>query len=328
MMDFSKYLENLQLNLGNLADLESSKEIQYGHSFKYRRGDEKVTLNVYNGKKGIRLVWQGENKLRKELENFVCAMESAQRTTDVRKHGNGIDEHVVLLLNDDGNLEADFTDGIWAGSDESGKGDFFGPLVLGAVALNGKTAMELKLAGVKDCKLLTDKKILELEPVIKEKAIAYSVLQLKPRFYNQRYAEVVAQGGKLNQLLASGHINALKKVLQQLVDRKLSCEYALVDQFTKSDIVMTPLQQAFPKVVFKQQTKAESNLAVAAASILARAQFLHTMDELAQQLGVGELPKGGSALATEFAQNIADKYGKDALGNFVKLHFANFKRIQ
>lgn len=326
MMDFSKYLDNLQLNLCNLAELESSKPIQYGHSFKYRRGDEKVTVNVYNGKKGIKIVWQGNNGLKEEMEAFTCALKGVSQKQAYTRE-NGVDAQVVFKENSQGDLEAAFTEAIWAGSDESGKGDFFGPLVLGAVALNAKRAMELKLAGVKDCKLLTDKKILELEAVIKEKALAFSVLQLKPRFYNKRYQEVLQKGGRLNQLLASGHINALSQVIDKLKEKQLVCEYALVDQFTDTNIVLAPLKKCYPDIDFRQQPKAESNLAVAAASILARAQFIKTMDELAMQLKITTLPKGGGEGATECAREIAASYGKDVLENFVKLHFANYKRI-
>ena len=67
--------------------------------------------------------------------------------------------------------------------------------------------------------------------------------------------------------------------------------------------------------------------AVAAASVLARARFLRTMEELAQQAGVGELPKGGGEQATACARRLAEKYGKDALREYVKLHFANYKRV-
>ena len=327
-MEFENYLANLEQNLHNLAEQITSKEIQYGHMFQYKRGEEKVTLNVYNGKKGLRLVWQGNNALRQEMEAFVAAMTSAAKSkSKPGAVGDGLDEHITLLKNTEGQLEAGFTDGIWAGSDESGKGDFFGPLVLGAVALNASCALELQGAGVKDCKLLTDKKILELEPIIKEKALAYSVLQLKPKFYNQRYAEVVRQGGKLNQLLASGHINALSRVLEELAAKKLACEYALVDQFTQSNIVLRPLQACFPKVDFRQRPKAESNLAVASASILARAQFLHTMEELAAMVGLAELPKGGGEACTECARRLAAKFGRESLVNLVKVHFANYKRI-
>lgn len=333
-MDFEKYVENIKINLQSLADLEQAKPINYGYQLQFRRDGEKATLCLYNGKKGLRLVWQGNGNLRKELELYAAAMESAQRsgkkqTTTVAAMSKQAEQQVSIVIAKDaaGNAVAEFSPEIWAGSDESGKGDFFGPLVISAVAVNGAAEYALRTAGVKDCKLLTDKKILELEAVIKEKALAYSVLQLKPQFYNKRYADVVAQGGKLNQLLASGHINALSKVLQELEEQGKNCSYALVDQFTTSNIVLRPLHQRFPKVDFTQRPKAESNLAVAAASILARAQFLHTMEELAALAGMPELPKGGGPQTTACAKTIAATLGQEALVNFVKMHFVNYKRI-
>lgn len=332
-MDFQKFIENLELNLNGLAALEVSKPINYGHQLQYRRGAEKVTLCVYNGKKGLRLVWQGNNALRQELELFVAAMDSAGKAAV--KHATMVpgakplakSEPISLKQDSEGNTVVEFAPNIWAGSDESGKGDFFGPLVVSAVALNGEVGYRLQVAGVRDCKLLTDKKILELEPVIKQYALAFSVLQLKPAFYNRRYREIVAQGGKLNQLLTSGHINALSKAIEELEAKDLTCDYALIDQFTQSTSILNALHQRFPKVSFSQRPKAESNTAVAAASILARAQFLRTMEELATMAGVKELPKGGGALATECAKEIAAKLGKEALINFVKIHFVNYERV-
>lgn len=215
------------------------------------------------------------------------------------------------------------TNGLWAGSDESGKGDFFGSLVVAATVVDSTTAVKLQAAGVKDCKLLTDKKILELEDIIKSTVVDYSVLELKPKIYNLRYEQVAVAGGKLNQLLGYGHVAALSQVLE----RQKDCHSALIDQFTQSTVNLKALQQRFPGCSVRQQPKAESNLAVAAASVLARARFLRTMEELAQQAGVGELPKGGGEQATACARRLAERYGKDALRDYVKLHFANYKRV-
>ena len=189
--------------------------------------------------------------------------------------------------------------------------------------MDNTTAAKLQAAGVKDCKLLTDKKILELEDVIKSTVVDFSVLELKPKIYNLRYEQVAAAGGKLNQLLGYGHVAALSQVLE----RQKDCHSALIDQFTQSTVNLKALQQRFPGCSVRQQPKAESNLAVAAASVLARARFLRTMEELAQQAGVGELPKGGGEQATACARRLAEKYGKDALREYVKLHFANYKRV-
>ena len=125
--------------------------------------------------------------------------------------------------------------------------------------MDNTTAAKLQAAGVKDCKLLTDKKILELEDVIKSTVVDFSVLELKPKIYNLRYEQVAAAGGKLNQLLGYGHVAALSQVLE----RQKDCHSALIDQFTQSTVNLKALQQRFPGCSVRQQPKAESNLAVA-----------------------------------------------------------------
>ena len=279
------------------------KPINYGHQLVIEKSSRKLNINVYNGKKGLSIVYSGDSTLKEQavaiLAGNVQAASSMQQAEVERKYT------------------------LWAGSDESGKGDFFGSLVIAAVVVDDTTAGKLQAAGVKDCKLLTDKKILALEDVIKNTVVEFSVLELKPKFYNLRYEQVAAQGGKLNQLLGLGHIAALTQVL----NKQPKCQGALIDQFTTSNAIVRELQGRFPGCHISQQPKAESDLAVAAASVLARAQFLHTMDMLALLAGEDALPKGGSALATEAARRIASRIGKAELRNFVKLHFANYQRI-
>lgn len=304
MSDFTEYLAQLRLTiLGIAEDITAEKEIPYGHQFTAVRGQEKATVTAYNGKKGIRLVVGGSKTtvLYQQLEEKLNG--SAPQSTEKNIGGN-----------------ASFK--VWAGSDESGKGDFFGPLVVAAVIVDDSTAARLRAAGVKDCKLLTDKKILELEHAIMDNVIAYSVLQMKPKVYNFRYEQVAGHGGNLNRLLGLGHIAALTQVL----DKHPACEGALIDQFTPSDEIIRALKQKFPDVYFAQQPKAESNLAVAAASVLARASFLRCMEELSAQAGM-ELPKGGGEAATKCAVQIAEQHGKAALREYVKMHFANYKKI-
>lgn len=299
--DFSAYLAELRDKLNSVAPVSAEKDINYGHQFMVVRGSEKAVLTAYDGKKGRRLVWGGaETELRSALQSAVEG------------------KPVSFLAQDETAWQ-----GMWAGSDESGKGDFFGPLVVAAVIVDDTTAAKLQAAGVKDCKLLSDKKILQLEDVIKETVVDSAVLELKPHIYNMRYEQVKAEGDNLNQLLGYGHIAALSQVLE----RHQECKGALIDQFTRSNAVLKGLQAKFPGMTFKQQTKAESDLAVAAASVLARARFLRSMEELAILAGEEELPKGGSDLATECAKRIAARLGKAELRKFVKLHFANYQRI-
>lgn len=302
MDDFMQYLAELRNKLSEVAAVSAEKDIAYGHQFTMLKGEEKVTLTAYNGKKGRKLVWGGSSG------SLSAALQAAVNGGQVETQDS---------------LQQKQFSGICAGSDESGKGDFFGPLVVAAVAVDNATATKLSAVGVKDCKLLTDKKILELETAIKEIALSYSVLELKPEIYNLRYEQVRKEGGNLNRLLGYGHIAALSKVLQE----QPACSGALIDQFTTSDAVIKALTAKFSAVEFRQQPRAESNIAVAAASILARAQFLHRMDVLSEQAGF-TLPKGGGTAATEAAQQLVNQYGKDALRGYVKLHFANYAKLK
>lgn len=299
--DFSAYLAELREKLNSVAPVVEEKDVPYGHQFKVAQGNEKAVLTAYDGKKGRRLVWGGsETALRSNLQSAVEG------------------KPISFLAQDENAWQ-----GMWAGSDESGKGDFFGPLVVAAVIVDDTTAAKLQAEGVKDCKQLSDKKVLQLEEVIRNNVIDSVVLELKPHIYNMRYEQVKAEGDNLNQLLGYGHMAAIS----QVIARQPQCKGALIDQFTTSTMVLKGLKAKFPKLTFKQQPKAESDLAVAAASVLARAKFLRSMKELAVLAGEDELPKGGGELATECAKKLAERLGKEALRNFVKLHFSNYQKV-
>ena len=305
MLVFKEYVDDIRIKLQQVAEVASEKDIQYGHQLVFVRGEEKVTVSVYYNKKNqFRLVWpNSKNSLCIELmEHLGFGGQSAQ------EQGARIEDSGLK----------DFKD-CWAGSDESGKGDFFGPLVVAAVAVNNETANALTLAGVRDCKELTDKKVLELETVIKEKALAYSVLELLPEQYNLRYAQLK----NLNTLNASGHFHALKNVLTAVPQ----AEGALIDQFLKDDIILKELRKVFPGKRFMQRPRAEENIAVGAASVLARAQFIRSMEKLAEEAGVGPLPKGSGPVQATVAREIAAKFGKESLTKFVKTHFVTYKEV-
>ena len=313
--EFKHYLQAVHDKISAVLDITKEKDINYGHQFVVELCQAKLTLNIYNGKKGLSYVFSGDSALEGKVRGLLG--ESKQSS---RSEGDFASSDVRV---DDAAGASALPRGKWAGSDESGKGDFFGPLVVSAVVVDDSTAAKLAAAGVKDCKLLTDKKILQLEDVIKSTVVDFSVLELKPKVYNLRYKQVLAQGGKLNQLLGYGHVAALSQVLERHED----CHAALIDQFTTSLVNVRELTRRFPNCVVKQQPKAEVNLAVAAASVLARARFLRTMAELAEAAGEATLPKGGGAQATACARRLADRLGKAELVNFVKLHFANYARI-
>lgn len=302
--DFNAYIAGIAQEFKANSINTEEKPLQYGRQLVLTSGSDKTTLSVYNGKKGLKLVWSGKNAAFTDKCKNILMQENAA----------GADYRLLK----------DFPDfrGIWAGSDESGKGDFIGPLVVAAVICDEKSAAKLFNIGVKDCKIVSDKDVLQLREQIEQTAVSTSVLALTPKMYNYRYAQIKAAGQNLNHLLSSGHAAALCAALAKCPQ----CNYALVDRFAVNNNICGMVHAKFPDVNVVQMPKAEADIAVAAASVLARAEFLRIMAGLEKQAGM-PLPKGGGAAATDCARMLAQKFGKDALNNFVKLHFANYKRI-
>lgn len=201
------------------------------------------------------------------------------------------------------------------GSDESGKGDCFGPLVVAALYLPQKEIDRVREWGVRDGKQLNESQIFSLE----EKLIShysYSICTLLPAEYNARYAQV----RNLNQLLATLH----RQVLSQLYAQNPSCEYLFVDQFaTGIDLHSWLPEQS--KVHLIQKTGGERFPAVAAASILARAQFLRSLKQLSSQFGLS-LPRGAvSAPIHSAGRQFLSDWGKERLAEVAKIHFRPVK---
>lgn len=163
------------------------------------------------------------------------------------------------------------------GIDESGKGDYFGPLVIAAVFIDATTQGELKLIGARDSKKLSDGRVLEMAPDIKT-ICPHSIIAIGPQKYNELYAKIK----NLNRLLAWGHA----KALENLLERGVTCERAISDQFGDERLILNALQEKGRTIVLEQRTKAESDLAVAAASILARAEFLIRLKRLSGEVAL------------------------------------------
>ena len=317
MIDFSSYLENIRQRLYTLPNVVvKDKELPYGRQFQVVAGDEKVILSVYKGKKGISTVWGGQEGLLMDSAMAAISSSSSKKSPDTNILNSEIKESISLLENCAG------FNGVWVGSDESGKGDFFGPLVVAAVLVDTTIAEELIKAGVKDCKILTDKEVQRLAPIIKNLAPINVVLALKPDMYNYRYEQLRLEKKNLNHLLSNGHISAIRKAVLQRTD----CKYALVDQFSIHSGIREALESEFPDLIVVEQKRAEADIAVAAASVLARERFLTLMAELSILAGRA-LPKGGGETATAQAQEIKNKFGIKILEKLVKKHFSNYKKI-
>jgi ribonuclease HIII len=201
-----------------------------------------------------------------------------------------------------------------AGVDESGKGDFFGPLVIAAVFVDDHSKDKLLKIGVKDSKKIkNDVKISKLATEIRKIVSGrFANVAIGPESYNRLYDKI----GNLNRLLAWGHARAIENIVEKVPD----CKWVLSDKFGNERLIKDALMKKGGKIELRQKTKAESDIAVAAASILARDEFVRRIRELGVQIGT-VLPKGAGVNVDEAAKNIVDKLGRDKLASVAKMHF-------
>ena len=207
------------------------------------------------------------------------------------------------------------------GVDESGKGDFFGPLVIAGVCVNSDTAPLLRQLGVCDSKQInSSKKIETLARGIRQiVGTACTVVMLKPETYNRLYDEI----GNLNRLLAWGHARVIENLLTAVPD----CPRMLSDKFGNEQLIRRALMSRGRTIRLDQQVRAESDVAVAAASILARDGFLYGMKQLSEQLEF-ELPRGAGPQVQQLARTLFQAKGSEIFRQCAKLHFKTFAEIQ
>jgi ribonuclease HIII len=199
------------------------------------------------------------------------------------------------------------------GIDESGKGDFFGPLVIAGVHVHLDLARQFKEIGITDSKRISsDKRIRDLAAAIRKSGAAQSVVTIGPDRYNALFQKI----GNLNRLLAWGHA----RVIENLCALRPECPRALSDKFADVRVLQRALMEKGRNIVIDQRTKAESDYAVAAASILAREKFIDWLHAAEKRLGVF-LPRGVSASVKEAAKKIAESGGREALAAVAKMHF-------
>lgn len=202
------------------------------------------------------------------------------------------------------------------GVDEAGKGDYFGYLVI-AAAYVGDEESRLKAMGVKDSKKLSDTTVAMLAKEIK-KLCKYDIVKISPEKYNQLYKKFGPKG--LNKLLAWGHARAIENMLA-----KVKCELVITDKFGEERFVNEALMEKGKSVKIEQRINGERDIAVAAASILARDEFLRTLRALGREIGY-VLPKGATHVE-DAARELVKKYGKQILDYATKTHFKITKRV-
>ncbi len=207
----------------------------------------------------------------------------------------------------------------WIGTDEAGKGDYFGPLVVAAVYVDTACRQILSTLGITDGKKLSNRRIRHLAELMHndyEKHVV--VIEKMPIAYNALYNDLRRRGQNLNHLLASLHGEAI-----QTLATRVGAKHVLVDQFSKNDIITQQLKQTddklHPRIEIIQLPKAERDIAVAAASIIARDAFLKQMEALSEKYEM-HLPRG-SYQVVDAGKEFSRLHGSNALRDVAKLHF-------
>lgn len=244
-------------------------------------------------------------------ETLSCSLYESGKLT---VQGKGKEDFIEFILTPYLQADEDFIPHI--GSDEAGKGDFLGPLCIAAVFVDDATAYSLRELGVKDSKDLSDSRVLSLAKIIENQTLNH-VICLFPETYNRLYKRFA----NLNRLMAWAHFEALSKVAA-----KSGCRKALVDQFAHESLIDRVASFKESNLIIEQRTKAESDIAVAAASILARATFLEGLKKLEEEMGL-PLPKGASAAVSKAALRIVRERGIEALDKVCKTHFKTYQTI-
>ncbi len=200
------------------------------------------------------------------------------------------------------------------GVDETGKGDYFGYLVVAAVFVGGEEK-ELKELGVKDSKMLSDYAVGRIAPKIK-KLCKYDIVKISPEKYNAIYGKF----DSLNKLLAWGHAQAIENIIE-----KTGAKTAIIDKFGDEAFVENEIRRRGIRIELIQRVNGESDIAVAAASVIARDEFLRTLRALGREVGY-VLPKGATHVE-EAAKELIKKHGEDILNYVAKMHFKTTKRV-
>ena len=269
----------------------------YNYEIIVNSNKEQAKLLVYFGKKGIKNVVQAnpESKLSKELNTIIFG---------------------ETLFESEQKNEVKFIE--YIGTDESGKGDYFGPLVVAAVYVDEKTTLELEDAGVKDSKLITDYNIKIIESKIKRIiGNKFEIVQINPEKYNKLYESF----NNLNKIMGWAHSKAIENLIE-----KINCPNVISDKFGNEKLIKDELKKKSISLNLYQTPKAERYTAVAAASILARAKVVDWFNTKSREIGF-QIPKGGDALVNISAKRVLNQCDDNYLMKMIKFHFKNSQSI-
>jgi len=270
---------------------------EFSYQISISDNKDKVALLVFFGKKGNKVVLQGnkELKLYKKINDLIFGEK--------------------FFIDEKPEEEPSFP---YIGTDESGKGDYFGPLVVAGVYITPAAGKSMRLIGIRDSKELSDYQIVLIASEIKKNPeVLFDVVLISPEKYNELYNKM----GNLNRLMGWAHA----RVIENLLNKCDACE-VISDKFGNEKIILDSLQERGRTINLKQVTKAEKFTAVAAASILARESVINWFKIQSKKYKV-EIPKGSSSAVESKARYFVEKYGKDILSKMAKLHFKTSNKV-
>jgi ribonuclease HIII len=293
----SKHIEYYRkLLIKNSLVVSSPRKQSYAYGIDISDNNEKVSLLVYFGKKGNKIVLQGnkDSQHYKNISKFIFGEK---------------------LFSEE---KLDFKAETYIGTDESGKGDYFGPLVIAGVFVDPYIAEQLKDLGVKDSKTISDWQIKALAKKIKRITNKnFDAVVILPDKYNKLHEKM----GNVNKILGWAHARALENILS-----KCKAENAVSDKFGNERLILDSLQEKGKNLNLYQTNRAERYVGVAAASILARDVVIKWFESNSKKIGF-EIPKGASDLVEASARKIIKDFGEDKLKTLVKVHFKTSKKI-
>lgn len=200
----------------------------------------------------------------------------------------------------------------WAGSDEAGKGDYFGPLVVAAVSVNDDTARKLFIAGITDSKRLSRSELVRLSESTFSIADSgnIEIICISPSSYNALYDKMQ----NMNDILAWAHQKAIRNI-----SSRNRCTAAVIDKFS-SDRTVDWMRKGLPEIELHALTGGEREIAVAAASVLASARFVKEMETIGESTGA-DIPFGAGDAARKLAGTIVSEKGIDYFRRIGKANF-------
>jgi ribonuclease HIII len=211
------------------------------------------------------------------------------------------------------------------GVDESGKGDFFGPLCIAGVYVNAQAIKSWEGAGIRDSKKISsDKAIADFADLINRTPSC--VTRVVP-IGNEAYNRLFRRLHSVNTMLAWGHARAIENLMLQKHRMNPPPVRAISDQFAaKKEVVAGALMSLGREIELIQRHKAEADIAVAAASILARHEFLTRLAAMGKKWGLN-FPKGASEQVESAGKEFVAKHGPERLPEVAKMHFRTANRV-